>query len=182
MAMELFEARDHFIIQNGEYALWCNRFDGSMTARRGKYLLPNATHQLIPSRGVCLHPWPTSQNNPQYTCSLAVKLLTTCSVDLTLVSCCQGCSVRDYLPLTHLISPWLPFCIHSYLINLTSSLNVNDSAKVMVYCHYFKNFKLNSWFFTEMMIFENCRKYLLYSHDMIEFGETCNIFIIVLLM
>ncbi len=34
--MELFEARDHFIIQNGEHALWCNRFDGSLTARRGK--------------------------------------------------------------------------------------------------------------------------------------------------
>jgi hypothetical protein len=33
--MELFEARDHFIIQNGEHALWCNRFDGSLTARRG---------------------------------------------------------------------------------------------------------------------------------------------------
>ena len=34
--MELFEARDHFIVQRGEYALWCNRFDGSLTARRGK--------------------------------------------------------------------------------------------------------------------------------------------------
>lgn len=34
--MELFEARDHFIIQNGEYALWANRFDGSLSARTGK--------------------------------------------------------------------------------------------------------------------------------------------------
>ena len=34
--MELFEERDHFIVQAGDYALWCNRFDGSLTAKRGK--------------------------------------------------------------------------------------------------------------------------------------------------
>ena len=36
--MELFEARDHYIIQNGEQALWCSRLDGSLTARRGEQL------------------------------------------------------------------------------------------------------------------------------------------------
>ena len=35
--MELFEARDHYIVQNGENALWCNRFDGSLVAKRGRF-------------------------------------------------------------------------------------------------------------------------------------------------
>ncbi|TSK22690.1 Phosphatidylinositide phosphatase SAC2 [Bagarius yarrelli] len=31
--MELFQAKDHYILQNGDIALWCSRKDGSMSAR-----------------------------------------------------------------------------------------------------------------------------------------------------
>ena len=48
--MELFQARDHFIIQSGEHALWCNRFDGSLTARTGNYLDLFDRCQLIENR------------------------------------------------------------------------------------------------------------------------------------
>ncbi|ELU14930.1 hypothetical protein CAPTEDRAFT_227829 [Capitella teleta] len=34
--MELFEARDHYIIQNGEHGLWCNRNTGTLTPKRGE--------------------------------------------------------------------------------------------------------------------------------------------------
>ncbi|KAK2163401.1 hypothetical protein LSH36_80g06058 [Paralvinella palmiformis] len=34
--MELFEARDHYIVQNGEHGLWCNRFNGSLVAKKGE--------------------------------------------------------------------------------------------------------------------------------------------------
>ncbi|XP_023931894.1 phosphatidylinositide phosphatase SAC2-like [Lingula anatina] len=33
--MELFEARDHYIIQEGDNSLWCSRFDGSLVAKTG---------------------------------------------------------------------------------------------------------------------------------------------------
>ena len=33
--MELFQERDNFILQRGEHALWCSRFDGALVARRG---------------------------------------------------------------------------------------------------------------------------------------------------
>ncbi|XP_070539882.1 phosphatidylinositide phosphatase SAC2-like isoform X2 [Ptychodera flava] len=36
--MELFQAHDHYIIQDGEYSLWCNRFDGRLTPRSGSDL------------------------------------------------------------------------------------------------------------------------------------------------
>ena len=39
--MELFEERNHFIIQNGQHALWCNRMDGSLTPKKGEKILIN---------------------------------------------------------------------------------------------------------------------------------------------
>ena len=44
--MEVFEARDEFIIQNGEHALWCNRSDGSLSARRGNKITISAQYLL----------------------------------------------------------------------------------------------------------------------------------------
>jgi hypothetical protein len=35
--MELYEARDHYIIQDGNNTLWCNRFDGAMFAGTGMF-------------------------------------------------------------------------------------------------------------------------------------------------
>ncbi|XP_077870090.1 phosphatidylinositide phosphatase SAC2-like [Saccoglossus kowalevskii] len=36
--MELFQAHDHYIIQDGEHSLWCNRFDGRLSPRSGSDL------------------------------------------------------------------------------------------------------------------------------------------------
>lgn len=33
--MELFQAKDHYILQSGDNALWCSRKDGSMAVRPG---------------------------------------------------------------------------------------------------------------------------------------------------
>lgn len=33
--MELFQAKDHYILQSGERALWCSRRDGSLQLRAG---------------------------------------------------------------------------------------------------------------------------------------------------
>ena len=33
--MELFEEKEHYIIQNGDFALWCNRQTGSLIPKRG---------------------------------------------------------------------------------------------------------------------------------------------------
>lgn len=35
--MELFQAKDDYILQSGDRALWCSRKDGSMTVRPGTY-------------------------------------------------------------------------------------------------------------------------------------------------
>lgn len=35
--MELFQAKDEYILQSGDRALWCSRKDGSMTVRPGTY-------------------------------------------------------------------------------------------------------------------------------------------------
>lgn len=34
--MELFQAKDHYILQQGERALWCSRRDGGLQLRPGK--------------------------------------------------------------------------------------------------------------------------------------------------
>lgn len=34
--MELFQAKDHYILQSGERALWCSRRDGSLQLRAGE--------------------------------------------------------------------------------------------------------------------------------------------------
>lgn len=36
--MELFQAKDHYILQSGDKALWCSRKDGSMSVRPGKFI------------------------------------------------------------------------------------------------------------------------------------------------
>lgn len=33
--MELFQAKDHYILQSGDNALWCSRKDGSVAVRPG---------------------------------------------------------------------------------------------------------------------------------------------------
>lgn len=35
MNMELFQAKDHYILQSGDNALWCSRKDGSVAVRPG---------------------------------------------------------------------------------------------------------------------------------------------------
>lgn len=35
--MELFQAKDEYILQSGDRALWCSRKDGTMTVRPGTY-------------------------------------------------------------------------------------------------------------------------------------------------
>jgi len=39
MNMELFQAKDHYIIQSGDNALWCSRKDGSVAVRPGKLMV-----------------------------------------------------------------------------------------------------------------------------------------------
>lgn len=60
--MELFEARDDFIIQKGEHALWCNRFDGTLSAKRGKaafiYVIHSKSHLTV-----CFDSWQLAKNN-----------------------------------------------------------------------------------------------------------------------
>uniref|UniRef100_A0A6J0T0K2 Phosphatidylinositide phosphatase SAC2 isoform X2 n=1 Tax=Pogona vitticeps TaxID=103695 RepID=A0A6J0T0K2_9SAUR len=46
-AMELFQAKDHYILQQGEWALWCSRADGSFQLRP-------ATDLLLAWNPVCL--------------------------------------------------------------------------------------------------------------------------------
>lgn len=36
--MELFQAKDHYILQQGERALWCSRHDGGLQLRPGEAL------------------------------------------------------------------------------------------------------------------------------------------------
>ncbi|XP_077992245.1 phosphatidylinositide phosphatase SAC2-like [Glandiceps talaboti] len=36
--MELFQAHDHYIVQDGEHSLWCSRFDGRLTPKCGSDL------------------------------------------------------------------------------------------------------------------------------------------------
>lgn len=36
--MELFQAKDHYILQQGERALWCSRRDGGLQLRPGEAL------------------------------------------------------------------------------------------------------------------------------------------------
>ncbi|XP_053548633.1 phosphatidylinositide phosphatase SAC2 [Bombina bombina] len=45
--MELFQAKDHYILQNGESALWCSRQDGSLQTRA-------ATDLLLAWNPICL--------------------------------------------------------------------------------------------------------------------------------
>eukprot|EP00079_Xenopus_tropicalis_P031377 XP_017945148.1 PREDICTED: phosphatidylinositide phosphatase SAC2 [Xenopus tropicalis] len=45
--MELFQAKDHYILQRGESALWCSRQDGSLTSRA-------ATDLLLAWNPICL--------------------------------------------------------------------------------------------------------------------------------
>uniref|UniRef100_A0A8C7WEA2 Inositol polyphosphate-5-phosphatase F n=1 Tax=Oncorhynchus mykiss TaxID=8022 RepID=A0A8C7WEA2_ONCMY len=45
--MELFQAKDHYILQSGDHALWCSRIDGTMSARP-------ATDLLLAWNPVCL--------------------------------------------------------------------------------------------------------------------------------
>uniref|UniRef100_A0A8C7MIG9 Inositol polyphosphate-5-phosphatase F n=1 Tax=Oncorhynchus kisutch TaxID=8019 RepID=A0A8C7MIG9_ONCKI len=45
--MELFQAKDHYILQSGDHALWCSRIDGTMIARP-------ATDLLLAWNPVCL--------------------------------------------------------------------------------------------------------------------------------
>uniref|UniRef100_A0A8C8BXK1 Phosphatidylinositide phosphatase SAC2 n=1 Tax=Oncorhynchus tshawytscha TaxID=74940 RepID=A0A8C8BXK1_ONCTS len=45
--MELFQAKDHYILQSGDHALWCSRIDGTMNARP-------ATDLLLAWNPVCL--------------------------------------------------------------------------------------------------------------------------------
>lgn len=35
--MELFQAKDDYILQSGDRALWCSRKDGTMTVRAGRF-------------------------------------------------------------------------------------------------------------------------------------------------
>lgn len=35
--MELFQAKDDYILQSGDFALWCSRKDGTMAVRPGRY-------------------------------------------------------------------------------------------------------------------------------------------------
>lgn len=44
MKMELFQAKDHFILQSGDNALWCSRKDGSMTVRPGNAFIFQSHH------------------------------------------------------------------------------------------------------------------------------------------
>uniref|UniRef100_A0A8C3RPY2 Inositol polyphosphate-5-phosphatase F n=1 Tax=Chelydra serpentina TaxID=8475 RepID=A0A8C3RPY2_CHESE len=45
--MELFQAKDHYILQRGERALWCSRRDGTLQLRP-------ATDLLLAWNPVCL--------------------------------------------------------------------------------------------------------------------------------
>ncbi|KAM4703825.1 phosphatidylinositide phosphatase SAC2 [Rhinophrynus dorsalis] len=45
--MELFQAKDHYILQSGESALWCSRLDGSLSTRA-------ATDLLLAWNPICL--------------------------------------------------------------------------------------------------------------------------------
>ena len=36
--MELFQAKDHYILQSGDNALWCSRKDGSLSVRTGELI------------------------------------------------------------------------------------------------------------------------------------------------
>uniref|UniRef100_A0A6Q2Z399 SAC domain-containing protein n=1 Tax=Esox lucius TaxID=8010 RepID=A0A6Q2Z399_ESOLU len=45
--MELFQAKDHYILQSGDHALWCSRIDGTMNVRP-------ATDLLLAWNPVCL--------------------------------------------------------------------------------------------------------------------------------
>lgn len=47
--MEVFQAKDHYILQSGDNALWCSRKDGSMTVRPGNAFISLPSH--------CCHSW-----------------------------------------------------------------------------------------------------------------------------
>lgn len=53
--MELFQAKDEYILQSGDRALWCSRKDGTMTVRPGTYwmtALPAATAGHLPETDI----------------------------------------------------------------------------------------------------------------------------------
>ena len=35
--MELYQADDHYILQDGDFSLWCSRTDGKLIPQTGKY-------------------------------------------------------------------------------------------------------------------------------------------------
>lgn len=41
--MELFQAKDDYILQSGDRALWCSRKDGTMTLRPGTYRMTSSS-------------------------------------------------------------------------------------------------------------------------------------------
>ncbi|XP_075705143.1 phosphatidylinositide phosphatase SAC2-like, partial [Rhinoderma darwinii] len=45
--MELFQAKDHYILQSGDRALWCSRHDGTLSSRP-------ATDLLLAWNPICL--------------------------------------------------------------------------------------------------------------------------------
>lgn len=47
--MELFQAKDHYILQSGERALWCSRRDGSLQLRAGEGLGPAPGRASVPA-------------------------------------------------------------------------------------------------------------------------------------
>lgn len=54
--MELFQAKDHYILQSGDNALWCSRKDGSVAVRPGNacILTYNSVHVFQCFRSHCL--------------------------------------------------------------------------------------------------------------------------------
>lgn len=48
--MELFQAKDDYILQSGDRALWCSRKDGTMTVRPGTYRMTS-----LPASAVASH-------------------------------------------------------------------------------------------------------------------------------
>lgn len=47
--MELFQAKDDYILQSGDRALWCSRRDGTMTVRPGTYVTGRQLSLLQPA-------------------------------------------------------------------------------------------------------------------------------------
>lgn len=47
--MELFQAKDDYILQSGDRALWCSRRDGTMTVKPGTYVTEGPFSVLPPA-------------------------------------------------------------------------------------------------------------------------------------